>query len=210
MTKSIAELRASTRVGLPERTYELCISQSLIAEAQSLESRKQDVLLEVATAKEGGEPKRNASAPDPELDEIDKRLTALHDEMAEHTGELRLRAHDAGTWRRWVEANPAREAGRDEKGHPFLNPIDAEVAYGQCNATALLADLGSYVVSWNGDPLAEGDWDFLANRAAPGDLNELCKIVVQLHEMAGLRFPKSRKVSSETTPDVNDSPSPAV
>jgi hypothetical protein len=203
MSKSLAELRASTRVGLPERTYDLCLAQSLVAEAQSLESEKRDLLLAAETAAEKGEPRRVGQKPDPRIDEIDARLAALLDEMAEHTGELRLRGVDAGSWRRWTDAHPARESGRDEKGRPIINAVDEAVAYGLCDATALLADLGSYVVSWNGDPLGEGDWEFLANRAAPGDLNELCKIVVQLHETTGFRAPKSRPTSSATTPDEN-------
>lgn len=210
MSKSIAELRASNRVGLPERTYDLCLAQSLVAEAQSLENEKNEIILTAEAEVENGQPKRQGQGPNPRLVEIDDRLADLFGEMVEHTGELRLRGTDAGTWRRWVDAHPAREVGRDEKGRPIVNPIDEAVAYGFCDASALLSDLGSYVVSWNGDPLGEGDWDFLANRAAPGDLNELCKIVVQLHETTGFKAPLPRRRSSETTPDDSASTSPAA
>lgn len=189
MSKSLAELRASTRVGLPERTYPLCLAQALVAEAQALENEKRDLILTAEAATENGEPRRVGERPDPRIGEIDERLAALFDEMTEHTGELRLRGVDAGSWRRWTDAHPARENGRDDKGRPVVNPIDEAIAYGFCDASALLADLGSYVVSWNGDPLGEGDWDFIANRAAPGDLNEICKIIVQLHEATGFRAP---------------------
>ena len=37
MSKSLAELRASSRTSLPERAYSLCLAQSLVAELQALE-----------------------------------------------------------------------------------------------------------------------------------------------------------------------------
>lgn len=193
MSKSLAELRASSRTSLPERAYSLCLAQALVAEVQALEEEEAALRVEVQRRLESDAPKRQAErVSDPRLGEIADRKAALYDEMREHTGELRLRGVSAGEWRRWVDAHPAREK----------NQFDAGAAYGLCNASDLLAALSDYVVSWNGDPLAEGDWEFIANRAPSGDLAELCRLVVQMHETPGVRAPgKSQKPSSET-PDM--------
>lgn len=200
MSKSLAELRASAHTSLPERAYALCLAQGLVAEAQSLQLERD--YLAVPAGDDGeqqGSPKRNGEGPNPRLAEIDARLEELWAEMREHTGELRLRAIPAGEWRRWVDTHPARED----------NKVDESAAYGFCDADALLADLAKYVQSWNGDPLAEGDWEFIANRAAAGDLKELCRVVVQMHEVQGAQAPKgSRTPSSATSPNGTASSSP--
>jgi hypothetical protein len=86
---------------------------------------------------------------------------------------------------------------------------DLEVSYGYCNAVALMASLGDYAKSWNGDDLKPGDWDFIEANAASGDLKELCKIVVQMHEGPGSR-PFLPRPSSSTAAGANDSPSHAA
>lgn len=214
MSKSLAELRASAHTSLPERAYSLCLAQGLVAEAQSLQQERGDLDLERATLTVGrtdengeasGPPKRVGEGDPPrvaEIDarlaEIDERLEVLADEMRDHTGELRLRAIPAGEWRRWVDTNPARE---DSK-------IDEDAAYGLCDSSALLGSLRRFATSYNGDDLGEGDWDFIANRAAPGDLKAICREVVQMHELAGALPKGSRKGSSATPPSVSDSSSP--
>lgn len=179
--KTLAELRASKKVSLPERTYPLCLSQSLVAEAQSLEEERQSLAEAKPTDDgKGKPPTRVGEKADPRIAEIEARFEALMEEMREHTGELRLRGTTAGEWRRWADDNPAR---KDSK-------IDEDAAYGLCDASALLATLGQYAVAWNSDALAPGDWDFIESKAAPGDLKELCRLVVQMHEGAGIRAPK--------------------
>lgn len=202
MSKSIAELRASRHTALPERTMPLCLAQKLVAEVQSLQEER-DAILHSERAVEGepSRPRRQADKPNPRLTEIAARFDELSDEMREHTGELRIRAITGGEWRRWVDAHPAREAGRRDDGQPLFHQIDETIAYGICNAVDLYNDLQRFAVSWNGDELAEGDWDFIANRAAPGDLNEVCRQVVQMHEAVGAKAPLSRRHSSGTTRD---------
>lgn len=211
MPKSLSEIRASKRTGLPERTYELCLSQSLVAEAQELQEEKASLAFDATRKTENGEgpPRKMAEKQPARLAEIDERLDELLEEMAEHTGTLRLRARDGGAWQRWVDDHPAREINRDAKGNPTYHPTDESAAYGLANANDLLADLGSYAVAWNDDEMVEGDWETIAKNAAPGDLAELCRIVVQMHAVTGYRPGKSRWRSSETTPDDNASASPS-
>lgn len=202
MSKSIAELRASQHTALPERTMQLCLAQILVAEVQQLEEERSNII--AAERDEEGQskrPRRQGEGRNPRLVEIEARFEDLADEMREHTGELRIRAITGGEWRRWVDAHPPREVGRHEGGQPLFDRVDEDIAYGICNAVDLYHDLARYVISWNGAELAEGDWDFIANRAAPGDLNDLCRQVVQMHEAVGAKAPLSRRHSSGTTRD---------
>jgi hypothetical protein len=210
MSKSLAELRASQHTALPERTIQLCLSQALVAEVQSLQE-EYDQILQTERVQDGEpkKPKRQADKRNPRLVEIEARFDELAEEMREHTGELRIRAITGGAWRRWVDAHPAREAGRHDNGQPIYHPLDESIAYGIANAVDLYHGLSEFAISWNGADLAEGDWEFIANRAAPGDLNELCRQVVQMHEAVGAKAPLSRRRSSETTPVEAASSSPS-
>jgi hypothetical protein len=60
----------------------------------------------------------------------------------------------------------------------------------------LLEHLEQYVVSWNGDPVSTEDWEFISSHAAPGDLKEVVKTVVTMHEGTGSRAPKLPSPSS--------------
>ena len=188
MSKSLAELRASTRTSLPIWSYSLCLAQGLVAEVQAIEEQLLDLRVPRRDPDDDGPPRRLAEGPSARVVELEDRKAALYEEMREHTGEIRLQGKPAGEWRRFVDANPPRKD----------NKADEAFTYGLCDADALLASLGDFVVSWNGDPLGEGDWDFIANRAPAGDLKEMCRQVVQLHEMPGARAPKSQKSSSTT------------
>lgn len=205
MSKSLAELRQSARTSLPERTYEMCLSQALVAETQVLQQEKQD--LSIAAHRQDPDddsatPRRKmAEGSSPRIDEINERLEELYDEMREHTGQLLLRGVTAGEWRRWVDANPPREDGRDERGRPVVLAVDEQVALGYCDASALLANLGAYVAEWNGEPLQTGDWEWLEEHAPPGDMKAIAQIVVIMHEGPGAKpLPKESKPSSATPP----------
>lgn len=197
MALSLAQMRESGATGLPERTIRMCLAQKLVAEVRRLEREK----FELSPAlDEDGNPVKPQRVGDPNalrLVEIKDRLTELLDEMREHTGEVTIRAVSAGEWRRWADANPARVQSRDESGQPILDPVDVDVAYGRANASALLDSLDVYAVEWNGAPMGPGDWEFITQKAAPGDLAEVCRQVVQIHEEVG-SVPKSRRPSPET------------
>ncbi|MDP9144206.1 MAG: hypothetical protein M3N43_05860 [Actinomycetota bacterium] len=181
MSKSLAELRTSPRVGLPERTYSLCLASSLVGEIQSLIAELQDAEVLVAAQAEGDgdkAPPRRAGQKSP-ADKIRKRLAELQSEMIEHTGQLGLRGIKNAAWMEWVAENPAREG----------NQRDQAYAYGVCDADALMADLGRYAATWSGDPMAPADWEFIEGAAAPADIKGICQLVVAMHEMR-LDIPK--------------------
>lgn len=190
MSKSLAELRASTRTSLPVWSKPICLAQGLVAEVQALEEELLDLRVRRQSSEDADDspPRRLAEGPDPRIAEIEQRKAELYAEMREHTGDLRYRGKPAGEWRRFVDANPPRKD----------NKVDETVTYGLVDADALLAHLGDFVESWNGDPLAEGDWEFIANRAPAGDLKELCSLIVQMHETRGALAPKSQTPSSST------------
>lgn len=202
MSKSLAQLRESSRTALPERTIEMCLSQGLVAEVQALEFEKRDLAIEISRPDDEGDkkPRRKAGEQaDPRLTEIDERLEVLYDEMREHTGRLVLAGVTSGEWRLWADAHPARED----------NNFDDAVTFGFCNAADLMEALGSYAKSWNGTLLDKGDWDFIESKAAPGDLKNAAQNVVQMHEAVGAVAPKSRKGSSPAQTSEPSSASPA-
>lgn len=204
MPKSLAELRQSSRTSLPERTYEMCLAQALVAETQALEQEKRELGIasrRTSTDDDTLAPPRKMGQPSsPRIVEIDARLESLYDEMREHTGQLLLRGVTSGQWRRWVSENPPREDGRDDNSRPVTLAIDEQVALGYCDSAALMNNLGKYAAEWNGTPLEPGDWDWLEEHAAPGDLKAIAQVIVVMHEGPGAKpFPKESKPSSVTT-----------
>jgi hypothetical protein len=107
-----------------------------------------------------------------EVAKIRARLKELAAELEEHTGTLVLQGITEGDWRLWVDEHPAREGNERDEG----------IAFGCCNADALIDELGRFAHSWNGDTMAPGDWGFLAANAAPGDIKTLAQLVVTMHE----------------------------
>lgn len=198
MALSLAQMRESSDTGLPERTIRMCLAQKLVAEVQTLSAERAD--LEPERDQDGNARNRRIADPNAaRIAEIDTRLAELRAKMDEHTGALRIRAIPAGEWRLWADANPVRTKGSDDDGRPLIDPIDAMHAYGRVNASALLDELERFAVSWNDAPLGPGDWEFIAAKAAPGDLGEVCKQVVQLHELGGM-VPKALPRPSPETP----------
>lgn len=209
MSKSLAELRAEAKPRPMERAYNLCLAQDLVARVQVLGEEKQALALEVgiddaaSSDDEDEKPKKPRRAADPRtarIKEIDTELEALYEQMREHSGEVVLRARPAGEWQQWVTKNPARFSDQqDENGRAQILSIDEQVAYGMCSAAALLDDLKRYVASWNGEDVTAEDYRYLIDNAAPGDVKEMCRIVVQMHEAVGARAPKASSTSSSAT-----------
>jgi hypothetical protein len=215
--KTLAELRATAKVRLPEWTHELCLAQDLVARVQVLNTEQNDLTLEVAQLKfdlgvgtDGAEDgKKGRRVADPKmtrLREAEARLKAIpddlavvHEEMREHTGELVMRAIPAGEWRRWVDENPARVEKRDDQNRPILNPLDEQYVAGLCNADALANSLRRFVVSWNGEAVTDEDWSYLLENAASGDIKAMCQTVVARHEGPGARAPKASSTVSSGT-----------
>lgn len=205
MALTLAELRARKHKSLPTHVQRLTLDQDLLADVQRLEAERNDLLVEAQRAKpvddeSDGPPRKMAgkSLP-PRVEEINAELAGLYDRLRDSEGELLLRGISGGEWQQWKDEHPPREG----------NVSDQEVAYGLCNATDLLNDLGRYVVSWEGEELAADDWrGWFAVQVAPGDLRDLVNAVVMMHERSGVRAPKSLNGSSGTPDGASDSESP--
>lgn len=195
MSKSLVELRQSSRVGLPERSYQLCLAPKLVAEVQALVSQLEDAQIAAEAQREGDEgaakPKRLGEKF--EVVEIRTRLAGLQQEMADHTGTLTLRGMTEGAWRLWVDEHPARKD----------NERDEALAYGMCNADALIDSMESFAHAWNGEPLGAGDWDFLRDNAAAGDIKAIAQLVVAMHETV-VNIPKLLSSSLGILADASD------
>jgi hypothetical protein len=181
-------------VGLPERSYSLCLASTLVAEVQALLTALEDARASASVQQEDGKaakPKRMADGG--AVKKIRDRLAEVRGEMVEHTGSLTLRGIDEGKWRIWVGQHPARE-GSDR---------DDRIAYGYCNADDLLDNLEQFAVAWNGDTLGAGDWEFIRSKAAPGDLLEIASLVVVMHESV-IDVPKLLSSSPEILGDASD------
>lgn len=204
MSKSLDTLLASPSVGLPECTYELCLSQPLRAKVERLD--REIEALEAQQARrdaEGnvtGPPRKSGEGVNPRLKAARAEREAAQDEVREHSGTLLFRAEEAGKWQRWKDANPARRSKEfNQDGRPAIVEDDEAHTYGRCNASALLARLGDFVVSWNDEPISADQWQKLASVAGPGALLKCVSLVVGLHEGEGiLAIPFSYSASSTT------------
>lgn len=204
---TLAELRArkQKQKSRPTRVRRVTLDIDLLADVQRLEEEKRDLLTEASRRHDDDEGNRNPDGSVKKmgqggeaatrLGEIEAELRALYDRLRESEGEILLRGIAGGEWQRWKDDHPPREG----------NVTDAEVAFGLCNATDVLDDLGRYVASWNGEDLEPGDWDgWLRDSIAPGDLRDLVSDVVSMHEVSGVRAPKSSTASSETETGSSD------
>lgn len=202
MSKPLAELRANPPKAHIERSYTVCLRPDLLAEVQALTDELAN-MSQSGGEDEPGPPKR-AGGPSPREREIRARLAELVEEMAEHEGELRLRLGDDGEWRRWVDAHPARDEG--QPGHQR----DLEVTLGYCNADDLIDNLGTYVYSYDGEPLEPDDWaSWMAASVAPPDKKAIANLVVAMSE-SRLDIPKWRVGLSDSLSRLRDSDSSAT
>lgn len=190
MSKTLAELRAEKSLSLPTGVERICLDQRVLSDVQRLVTEGQDIELEWRATKaedpESSKPTRVGEGKPSRLAEIEAELEECYAKMRESEGELLLQARDGGEWQRWKDDHPAREG----------NESDRDDAFGYCNITDLIADLGRYVVAWNDDEFADGDWDgWFRAKVAPADLASIAKAVVMLHE-ARITVPKSPSGSS--------------
>lgn len=219
MSDALARLLASPTTSRPERDVDICLAQGIPAQIGALGQKATELADELAElqaaapgapgadANAGQSPRKMAQGLDPRITEIEAErdqtkaeIRRLSDIMREHTGKLTVaKTISQGEWRRWADANPAREDGRDDHGRPVLNGYDLLVTRGYCNATALLERLGDFATEWDGEPLAKGQWDALVATAHPGDLKAAAGEVVKIYEGDGAKaLPKSLTGSFET------------
>ena len=195
MSKSLAELRQSSRVGLPTRSYPLCLAPKLAGEVQELLDELQAAMIREAAQTKGDE----SAAPPKRMGErlrsveIRERLAEVQAEAEEHTGTLTLQGLTEGQWRLWCDEHPAREG----------NKRDEDIAHGYCNADDLIDNLTTFAHQWNGDDLKPGDWEFIRENAAPAEIKQLAELVVAIHENA-VNLPKLLSRSLATLDDASD------
>lgn len=196
MSRSLAELRSAGAPTRPERAKNLCLAPHLVAEVQALSE-------ELANLASRPGPKRAGEGEPPRAAEIRERLAVLLEEMAEHEGELRLRANlTDGEWRRWCNDNPPRAEGDPGRER------DDRVAWGLCNADTLLDNLHLFVQSWEGEPLSEADWrEVIEPRTATADKAEMAQMVVAMYENP-LDFRQWRSALQSNLKRLSDSASP--
>lgn len=201
MAKSLADLRAAPPQSRPERSVTLCLAPQLIAEVQSLSEELNS--LQRVPQEDGGPPRRAVDPEDLRATGIRERLRQLVDEMAEHEGEMRLRANRTdGEWRRWVNEHPGRAEG--QPGYER----DIRITRGICNTDALLNDLATYAYAWNGDPLAPGDFVAIFDPViATSDKQQMAEAIVAMYE-SRLDFTRLRTSLSADLRKWNDSDSP--
>lgn len=176
MPMPMSELRQSKHVGLPERTYPICVAGKLLAEIEALDEEFRRAV-EAEEASGGRRRVGSKSKAATIAQQIDTKRT----EMEEHTVTVRVRAHEHGEWRRWCDDHPARED----------HDTDQKVFMGLCNADDLIGSLGDYVVAINGEEPKDGDWEFVFANANSGDRSGLARVVASMHETS-VDIPKSR------------------
>lgn len=155
MSKTLAEILAEPKTERPRltRDFEVYAGKGLehYAEIQRL-TIEHDRLLEDS---EGRPAKMGAGVP-PEVAAIREQLRELTDLAADYKGTVTLaNTRTEGEWIQWRIAHPAREKG--EGGYRE----DMAITLGWCDSDALIDDLATFAVSWNGEPLAKGNFDAL-------------------------------------------------
>ncbi len=186
MPKSIAELRKqakpTVRRWLP---YELCLDADLLSQVRALVQEQSDLRQQVPTIGEG-KVKRVNNPITARIRESEAKLAELKSEIDDATGTLVLSAKlSDAEWNAWVDAHPARDEGepgfeRDQRG-----------SQGLCNVDDLVDELRKYADTWNGEPVTDEDWDFIAERANNGSKIEMALTVVSLYEQT-IDLPKWR------------------
>lgn len=193
MTLTLAQLRArkTKPKELREWDVEVCLDHAL----QSDLDRLSEELAELQAAAKGAPKRKMAQGADPREAELAAEIERVQSAMRETTGKLTLRTIEAGEWIRWKDENPPREG----------IPSDQRLCYGLVSSTALISDLGRWVVAWDGEPLEDDDWaGWLSGQLAPGDLADCANAVVMHQEERSTILPKSMTVSSSTPSTSSD------
>ena len=203
MSKSLAELRAMTAPKLPTASVEVCLNLELLAHEQRLLAERNALATEAAKAssdddREGPPRKAGQPAMPPRVAEIDGELEVIYEQMREFAGEVVVRGIDGARWQEFKDANPPREG----------NVSDETVGYGYVNVTALKADLGRYLVSWNGEEFT-GDREWFLRLVHSAEQDKIAKQVVVMHEVA-VSVPKAPSTSSATPSPASDDDSPST
>lgn len=199
---TLAELRARTGAKpRPRATRRVTLveGQHLLDESRRLHEQLVDLIASqpgnADDPERTGPPRKAGAKSDPRIAEIEAAQASLLERLAEHQGEIGLTGLDGGAWQRWKDLHPPREDNR----------ADMTLTGGLCDSSSLFDDLGTFVTSWNGEQVAEGDWDgWLAESITYADRRDLVTAVVAMHEENVVRSPFFSSGSSTTPPSESD------
>lgn len=119
------------------------------------------------------------------IEEIEKVLEASE-------ASLTLRVLDPGEWLQFVEQHPAADEG--EPGYT----ADTTIGRGWVSVTALLAEVGRFIVGWNDEKLPEGAWTAEhTKKVPPYYMQNVLQSIVDHHQRP-VTLPKSSAASSTT------------
>lgn len=209
MPKSLADLRARPVTERNQRAVPVCLKPELLAELQALSGRLDAFTIAGAAAADDenrqGPPLRQGQSEAPEAAEVRAEIARVLEDMADHEGEVRLRASlSDGEWRQWVDNHPPRPEG--SKGHQR----DMRWASGFCNVDALVDDLGKFAHSYNDEPLGDDGWtEVLDPRLGLADKSQMASAVVSMYERVA-DFRQWRQILSATLNKSAGSSSPST
>lgn len=195
---TLAEMRSQKGPQpLPRKTETVTLveGQHILDETQALA----DELLSLASQLSGydengertGEPRKQGqgATASARANEIRDQQAAMPARLAEFQGELGLTGFTGGKWQAFKDDHPPREGNRQ----------DMRLTDGKVNSSELFTALGRFVTSWDGEPVAPGDWDsWLAEKICYADRRDLVNVIVRMHEDRMNRIPKSSTSSSTT------------
>lgn len=189
--KSLAELKSSPDVGLPETKAKICLSAKLLAEQEAANEAMIEAQLAYERARETAQARRDGEAAPRRagegvslaaLDKAAKKATAtaedVHKRMEEASVEVLLRCKDDGVWRQWQTEHPAR----DEETDPVGADRDQKWGLSLCNIDALADDLRLWAASYNGEPASDEWAEFIAANGVRAQIRMAASKIVAMQE----------------------------
>lgn len=214
MPKSISEMRADGHVRRRTRDHTICLDVDLADEYRRLREELYDATaaLEEETSKPrpqgrlGTRYSAEIKAKREQVTELGTQLDAIADQMAEYEVVVTLAQAETESWNDWAAENPPREQPADELGRRALMIRDAQHG-GRCDFDALVKALPTWVIALNGNPVVDGEWEWVVSKASPGDIDDVAKDVLELHT-GRVSLPKSLSSSLATLLDALGSKQP--
>lgn len=209
MAKKLAELR-SEGPARPERSLVVVVGEGVrhVAAIMQMQDQLEAAVTRMTT--DGGPRKMSEGVPG-EVTELRDKIAAEATAMGEYEGTLLIRAtRPDGDWRRWCNEHPPRAVdtpGRD-RDVELTGWSDGSRSVARCNADALLLDLDTYVVEWEGEPLGEGDFDRLG--ISGPDQKQIARLVVDMYENEAMSIPFWRRSLSGMQTSANSSLLPSA
>lgn len=191
---SLADLRANPPTeARQEEPFDLVLRPDIAERVRELQVELADLPEPVEKPRKLSQSKAEV-IEHPRVVEIREQMQALMAEAEAASGTLVVRANlTDGEWVRWASENPPRDPEKDRAGAMR----DLRVTKGLVNVDALVADLGRFAWTWNGDRLVDGDWErIFANSVIHGDKLRMAERIVGFYE-GRQDFPSWRRALSD-------------